>query len=186
MRVTRRVRRLLIVVGLVAVAVGLSVTWPQPFLSRERALTGLSFRAELLCHVDDGSSREGEAAWIWRVPESAARRLAADTERLRGYPMWSALAFDGYRLVRWKPALDLCAGEEQRLMDRVFRDPDTQIRPEGVTSVQDAKRLASGLVQSESAWVSGWYTTLNGTVTNYFVYVLDLDRCLLVKLSLLT
>lgn len=71
-------------------------------------------------------------------------------------------------------------------MDRVFRDPDTQIRPEGVTRVQDAKRLASGLVQSESAWVSGWYTTLNGTVTNYFVYVLDLDRRLLVKLSLLT
>jgi len=187
MRVTRRLLIVASLVGFIAVAFGLSVTWPQPFLSKERALTGLWFRAELLCHVDDGSWGEGEAAWIWQVPERAAQRLAADTERLREYPMWSALAFDGYRLVRWKPASDLYSGEERRLMDQVFRDPDTRIQPEGVTSIQDAQRLASALVQSESAWVSAWYTTRpRGTVSNYFVYVLDLDQCLLVKLSLLT
>ena len=162
------------------------VTWPRIFVSQGRELTGTSLDLEQIVRVDDGSMREGAAAWVYRLPDRAADALDSDRQRLRRFPMWSALAFDGYRLVRWQTLAEMNRGADRILADSVFRSGGRDLDPANVSAVGDAHDLASFLVQQETVLVSGWYTESKGVVTNYFVYVLDLRRRLMVKLSLLT
>ena len=157
--------------------------WPSPFFSEERELTGVSFDLELVVCVDDGSFREGSKAWVYRISDNAAEILASDHKQLSEYPMWSALAFDGYNLVRWSPLLELQSSPDHLLAEVLSTDCVTTVLPDDVSNMMEARELASSLARTESGLISGWYTAHHGSVTNYFIFVIDLNRKLLVKLS---
>jgi hypothetical protein len=100
--------------------------------------------------------------------------------------MWCGLAFDGYKRVRWQPIAELKSGPDRILADRALRGDAGEVDAASVHSLEDAQQLAASLSSQEGVLVAGWYTARGGVVTNYFVYVLDLKRRVLVKLSLLT
>jgi hypothetical protein len=188
---TRQLKRLRSVVLLAALCGGGAfalftvMTWPSMFVSQGRVLMGASLELQESARFDRGS-REGRAAWIYRVSGEAADDLSNDPQSLKAYPMWCALAFDGYKRVRWQTIAELKAGPDRILADRALPSEAGDIDAAQVQSLEDAQQLAASLSNQEGVLVAGWYTTSGGVVTNYFVYVLDLKRRMLVKLSLLT
>jgi len=185
-------RKVLLRIGMaltvVAACCGVYVvmTWPMVIASEERELTGLEFHLDLIAQVNDGSYREGYRAWVYRIPPTAATAINADRNSLTTYPMWSALCFDGYKLVRWKPIQAIRASEDRILLERVFDCHSTDVAPEQVRTVEDARHLATSIANGKSALIASWYSSSEGIVTNYFVYVIDLEHRLLIKLSLTT
>jgi hypothetical protein len=174
----------------VAVAVALFgvlavMTWPRMFVSEGRELTGSSIDLQESARFDR-ASREGLAASVYRIAEGSADLLEADQESLKRYPMWSARAFDGYKRVRWQTINELKNGPDRLLADAIFHGDAASVDASTVRSLDDARQLADSLSQQPGVLISGWYTERDGVVTNYFTYVLDLKRRLIVKLSLLT
>lgn len=164
------------------------MTWPL-FTSKETELTGLSFDLSEAAFFDDtGMRSEGHRIWIYRIPEDAAQRLNAADYPLSEYPMWSALAFDGYKRIRWMLSTDADSNELQIVMKSVLRsDSAGELTPDYVATLDDARKLASDLTTRDGTLVAGWYTIVDGDViTNYFVYIMNLDERILIKLSLLT
>jgi hypothetical protein len=161
------------------------MTWPSFFVSQGRELTGVGFELKEVTYFKRGS-REGRAAGIYRLPADAADELMQRQESLKAYPMWSALAFDGYNRVRWQTIAELNGGPDRILADRVLRSDAGEIDRAQVHSLQDAEQLAASLLNQPDVLVAGWYRENGGVVTNYFIYVLDLKQRLLVKVSLLT
>lgn len=183
------VRRFLTVLAVVAAVfvLGTVVTWPSMFVSQEEELTGLSFDLRLIKHIDDGSRREGKSAWIYEIPEPAAADLAANPDRLRDYPMQSALLLDGYRRLCWTPLHELQSGHERLLVEELYSEAGPALQPRNFERVDDAQQYASQLARDPSSLIGGWYTHRNGKfLTNYFIYVINPRRRILVKLSLLT
>jgi hypothetical protein len=184
----RTLRRWLLI-GVV-VAVGLFgvlvvMTWPSMFVSQGRELTGASIDLHESARFDR-ASREGLGATVYRITDTSADALSADRQSLRGYPMWSALAFDGYKRVQWQTFSELRGGPDRLLADALFRGDAASVDASSVRSLDDARDLAASLSGQDGVLICGWYTERDGVVTNYFAYVLDLKRRLLVKLSLLT
>lgn len=179
-------RRVFIVSGVALGLFGLLavMTWPTMFVSHGRELTGTEIALLEFARFTP-SSREGSAGAAYRIPEPTAESLNANQEILREYPMWSALAFDGYRRVRWQTLQELERGPDQILAVLFDFDP-APIDATNVRSMNELRDLATTLALHEDALIAGWYTDQDGAITNYFVYVLDLRRRLLVKLSLLT
>jgi hypothetical protein len=178
----RRLRPWLIVVSVVIVAI-VVMTWPSLFVSRSRELTGRNFDLRAISsYVYPG--REGPCASIYRLPNAAADALDADRQSLRQYPMWTALAFDGYQRVRWQTLSELKAGPDQ-ILATLFETgggiPDDVID----NRLTEARNLAVRLTLQEDVLIAGWYVERNGHMTNYFVYVLDLKSRRMVKLGML-
>lgn len=187
-RKANRLRRwLLIGAGVVVGLFGVLavMTWPRMFVSQGRELTGAGIELQEFARFDR-ASREGLAASIYRIADNSADALNTDQQSLRSYPMWSALAFDGYKRVRWQTLNELKAGPDRLLADALFRGDVPSADASSVRSLDEARDLAVSLSRQEGVLIAGWYTERDGVVTNYFVYVLDLNRRLLVELSLLT
>jgi hypothetical protein len=180
-------RWLLVAIGVAIVLFGVLaiMTWPSMFVSKGRELTGASIDLQEYARFDR-ASREGLAASVYRITGRSVDALNADQQSLRRFPMWSALAFDGHKRVRWQALNELKSGPDRLLVDAVFRADAALMDAPGVSSLDDARNLAASLSGQEGVLISGWYTERGGVVTNYFAYVLDLKRRLLVELSLLT
>lgn len=161
------------------------MSWPSMFVSQGRELTGVGLELEESARFER-ASREGPAASIYRITGEAADDLSNNRQSLKAYPMWCGLAFDGYKRVRWQTVEELKGGPDRILADRVLRGEAGEVDATQVQGLKDAQQLATSLAYQEGVLVAGWYTASGGIVTNYFVYVLDLKRRILVKVSLLT
>jgi hypothetical protein len=187
-RQQQRLRKVLLLAaacGTVAFLLFTLMTWPSVFVSQGSELTGVSIELHESARFRRGSC-EGDAAWIYRVSGDAADGLRNNPQSLRAYPMWCGLAFDGYKRVRWQTIAELKGGPDRILADCALRSDTGEVDAAQVQSLEDAQQLAASLSNQEGVLVAGWYTANGGVVTNYFVYVLDLDRRILVKVSLLT
>lgn len=183
-----KIRRRLFIVS--AVVLGLFgmvavMTWPTMWVSQGRELTGTDIDLLELARFTR-ASREGSAGAIYRIPDPNADRLNANQQILQEFPMWSALAFDGYERVRWQTLQELKRGPDQLLAEVFFDVDPVPMEAARVRSMDELRDLASALALQEDALIAGWYTDRDGVITNYIVYVLDLKQRLLVKLSLLT
>jgi len=183
-------RRFLIVVlaivGLFAFFVVIS--WPM-ILGETRELTGLDFELMELSRFDDTGARgEGTMGWLYRIPESVAEQLDATAYPLTEYPMWSAHRFSGYRQIRWTRASQFNSHDAQLVSKSVFgRAFAIASEPEKVQTLDGATNYAKWLMTQENTYISCWYYwDGEHSVSNYFVYVLNLDERILVKLTLLT
>ncbi len=161
----------------------------RPFTSKEEELTGLSFQLTEVAFFDNTGGRgEGHRIWIYRIPNDAAQRLNAKGYPLSKFPMWSALAFDGYERIQWMPTNTANSADVQLVMKSVFSDESaTETDLDDVHTMADARRFAHALTKRRGTLIAGWYTAVDSdSVTNYFVYVMNLNARVLVKLSLLT
>lgn len=178
-----------LLVGVTALSVLFTVmTWP-PFTSEETELTGLPFNlSEAAVFDDTGIRGEGRRIWIYRVPEDVARRLNAADYPLYDYPMWSALAFDGSKRIQWMRSTGADRDELRMVMQSVFsRESAGPLTLADVTTIDDARKFASYLTTRDGTLIAGWYTVVDGVgIKNYFVYVMNVDQRILVKLSMLT
>ena len=156
------------------------MTWPSVFVSQGRELTGTTLELQEFARFKRGL-REGAGATLYRISGEAVDDLRNDPQSLKAYPMWSTLAFDGYERVSWQTVAELESGPDQILAHRVFGSDAGEVDAARVQSLEDARQVATWLSNQEGVVVAGWYTE-----SNYFVYVLDLNRRLLVKLWLLT
>jgi hypothetical protein len=182
--VSRRFRIALILV-VVLIAILIVMSWPRMFVSEARELTGSVIDLQQLTHFER-PSREGFSATIFRIPDASAQLLESNVDSLRGYPMWCALAFDGYKRVRWQPLNELVRGPDRILADAAFREGAIQLDPSAVRTTDDAREFAAALARQYGVYVAAWYRERDGVVTRYFAYVLDIKRRLLVKVSLIT
>jgi len=161
------------------------MTWPRMFVSEGRELTGMGIELRESARFDR-ASREGLAGSVYRITDQSAGALDANQVSLKRYPMWSALAFDGYKRVRWQPVDELKSGPNRLLARAVLRSDAGPVDAASVSTVDEAQQLAAWLSHQEGVQISGWYTERDGVVTNYVAYILDVKRRLIVKLSLLT
>ncbi len=163
------------------------VLWP-PFTSEEVELTGLSFQlSETAFYDDTGSRGEGRRIWVYEFPPAASQRLSARDYPLAQYPMWSALAFDGYKRMRWKLVKDANSEEVELLKSALGNDDYERWTYDDALAIDEARGFARKLADRDDTLISGWYTVVNDDmITNYFLYVLNLKDRILVKLSLLT
>jgi len=180
-------RRILIVSAVVLGLFGIVavMSWPSMLVSECHELTGTDIDLLELARFYP-ASREGSAGTVYRIPDPSADRLNANQQSLRKYPMWSALAFDGYKRVRWQTLQELKSGPDRLLAETLFGFDSVPMDASSVRSMNELRDLATALAVQESTLIGGWYTDRDGAITNYFVYVLDLRRRLLVKVSLLT
>ena len=152
-------------------------------------MTGLSFELSETASYDETSLRgEGNQIWIYRIPDDAAQRLLAEDYPLTEYPMWCPLAFDGYTQIHWTRSNAPSLTDLQFVLEAAVGDsPPIEMEVEDVKTMHDARRFANALVARDGTLVAGWYTVKEThLVTNYFVYVMNLEQRILVKLSLLT
>jgi len=172
-----------VVVGLfIVLAV---MTWPRMFVSHGRELTGTPINLQEVARFDL-ASREGLAAAVYRFTDTNANALNAHRQSLKGYPMWSGIAFDGYKRVRWQTLSELKSGHDRLLAEALFHGNIIFMDASRVRSIDDARDFASSISGQDGVLISGWYTERGGVVTNYVAYVLDLKRRILIRLSLLT
>jgi hypothetical protein len=179
----------LLLIGVTALLVLFTImAWPL-FTSEETELTGSSFDLSEASFFDEtGISGEGHKICIYRIPEDAARRLTAADYPLSEYPMWSALAFDGYKRIQWVRSTGTVTNEIQIVLQSVFCSEFVGgVTLDDVATIDDARVFASELSTRDGTLVAGWYTVDDGgVITNYFMYVMNLDQRILIKLSLLT
>ncbi len=162
-------------------------SWPMFFVTDSQELTGLRFEMQKVKFISEGG-REGFRTTIYRIPNTAVAEIKSDLRRLKSYPMWSALWFDGYKQARWQTFSELSKISNGRVVANVFHDisVEGEIDLASVETRADVARYARALLNDPSTLVSGWYTLSGDVVTNYFIYVLDLKQGVIVKLSLIT
>ncbi len=102
--------------------------------------------------------------------------------------MWSTLRFDGYKQIRWSQSAGTNNEELEILLNSVMPNPPARrMALDDIATMDDARQFAHDLSRREGTLASGWYTRVEGeAVSNYFVYVMNLEEKLLIKLSLLT
>jgi hypothetical protein len=182
-------RRLLLASLIAGIAAFLAIavqSWPRFFFGEGRELTGVDVEFEEVCHFPLEWRREGPTATVYRVPAVTATALNFNRQSLQNYPMWNGLVFDGYRRVPWTTLDELRHGPHQILAERLFDGDAAVTAVDEIESLADARDFGNALGRQDGVLISAWYTGSNGFLTNYFVYVLDLKRCLLVKLTLTT
>lgn len=154
--------------------------------SQEANLTGLTFQLSETAFFDDtGVSGEGRRVWIYRIPEDVAIRMGAPDYPLSKYPLWSPLWFDGYQQTRWTPASAAVPTDFHSLLQTAL-DSQTvgTIAKEDIVTIDQAREFANNLLKNDDTLVAGWYTSAEGDlVPNYFVYVMNLEQRILIKLS---
>lgn len=173
------------IVGLVLFSLLAVMTWPALFVSESRELTGIDFKLQQTASYNV-PSREGYSAWVYRLPDSTADALDTDQQSLRSYPMWCALAFDGYNRVRWQTLGELRAGSDQVLDSEVFAFAEANPDAMRDESFNEAFELSTKKSRQDEVLISGWYRKRNDSVVDYFLYILDLKNRLMIKLALTT
>lgn len=167
--------------------------WPVAYFPLGRVLTGRNIDlAGEVCFrevaVIDGIAAEtGRSAWVYQLTEADAATLAADRNRLNDYPMRSAGALlDGYQQFRWTSMAELQEGPHKVVVHSALNIDRLDCGRDQIASYADAHCLAAALLQKPITLISGHYTAHETIATNYFLYVLDLERRIVIKLSLLT
>lgn len=167
--------------------------WPIAYFPLGRVLTGRNIDlAGEVCfrevEVIDGIAAEtGRSARVYHLTEADAAALTADRNALNNYPMWSAGAFfDGYRQFHWTNLAELQEGPHKAVVHSALNIDRLDCGRDQIASYTDAHCLVATVLQKPATLISGHYTEQKTTVTNYFLYVLDLERRVVIKLALLT
>ncbi len=167
--------------------------WPIAYLPLGRVLTGRNIDlAGEVCFrevevIDGITARTGRSAWVYHLSEADAAALRSDRNALNDYPMWSAGAFfDGDRQFHWTNLAELQEGPHKAVVRAALNTQQLICGRDQIASYADAHCLAATLLQKPTTLISGDYTARETTVTNYCLYVLDLERRVVIKLFLLT
>jgi hypothetical protein len=164
----------------------LLVNWPIGFVSRGRELTGVEVDLKQVYRFPNHYQREGYSATIYRL-RTGELDSPACRQQLSRYPMWCGLALDGYKRVRWQTLDELRRGPDRILAERVFNDDVEPIDLGTTDDFGDIHGFAIKLAkQDDDVMIAAWYSNSGGIVTNYFIYILDLRRQVLVQLALTT
>ncbi len=167
--------------------------WPIAYFPLGRVLTGRNIDlAGEVCFrevevIDGITVRTGRSAWVYHLIEADAAALTADRNALNNYPMWSAGALlGGYQQFRWTSLAELQEGPHKIVVHSALNIDRLDCSRDQIASYADAQCLAATVLQKPATLISGDYTARETTVTNYCLYVLDLERRVVIKLTLFT
>lgn len=154
--------------------------WPIAFLSQGVCLTGQTVNFQKVFSARD-PGREGYYVVVSRLSAADAQRL--QRQALAAYPMWSPGAvIDSYRRVTWQSKAELAAGPHAETARRALDGASYYMDPEDLKTRSDVFALARFLSDEEGALVAGEIQS----PANYRIYVLDLQRGILVTIILLS
>lgn len=157
--------------------------WPIAYFSEGVCLTGQDIQLKQVRYIQS-PGREGYRVSIQLLSPEDCQRLQSASASLARYPMWSPGALiERYTQVNWKSFDDLGKQESPQFVLRALNHVPQDFEPSEVKTIDEAKQFAAYLSRQNGALISGYHD--NG-VYNYTVYVLDLERGILVMIKLIT
>ncbi len=154
--------------------------WPVAFLSEGRCLTGQAVHFQEAFSARD-PGREGYYVRVCRLSAADAQSLKRSRQTLAAYPMWSSgVAFDSYQQIKWQSPVEFESGPHAEVLTRAIYQSGHYIGPEVMQTKEDAMRLAAFLLCQDGVLLSGHHRG----PANYTIYVLDLERGILVSINL--
>jgi hypothetical protein len=167
---------------LLFVGVPLIQLWPTAYLSVGICLTGENVEFTSIYRARD-AGREGHFMEVSRIAAADCELLKKKQLARSTYPMWSpGAAMDGQDQTTWQLAVD--STEDLRAaIHRAARGGAKDIAPEDIHSMDDVRQLGGFLVSQPGTLVAGHH---DQAAANYRLYILNLERGILVVITLVT
>lgn len=187
-------------IGVTAVALILLgfciMLWPQPFVSTEKELTGLDFHLQEIFVYDPlryNYGGDGYSLWVYKIPDDVIGKLS-DYEILKQYPMWSALGFDDYVLVRWqKCPINVFDDKFKQVIERagIELNDGHRVKKNSVTStnrLEGEKTNAAKALAKPTSFYAYWYKAAkrhDGTIDvgDVYFYIIDTETKIFYKIA---
>jgi hypothetical protein len=165
---------------LLFVGVPLVQLWPAAYLSAGICLTGENVKFTSIYRARD-AGREGHFMEVSRISAADCELLKKKQLARSSYPMWSpGAAMDGQSQENWQLAVD-SIGDLRTAIHRAARGGAKDIAPEDIHSMDDVRQLGGVLVSQPGTLVAGHHDDGAG---NYTLYILNLERGILVVITL--
>lgn len=153
------------------------------FRSISYSLTGVEFPIKGVYRTDTSNCGRELGFWVevYRLPENLQDLLNEKKIDLKDYPMFSGLKWDGYTRVMWTREFPQNEAEKH-IYDSIKKDIDPTHVPmlESVSDDQSAKDFAGCLLNDRNTLWGGWYKSHKwpggGMVSDYFIYILNIEK----------